>query len=57
MGNYKTKQEAFKLLYWCLKTLFQKDYASISLWELKRELENAWNQLLEDGGFTIDNGE
>lgn len=53
MGKYKTKQEAFRLLFWCLKTLFQKEDASISLGELKIELENAWNDLVENGDIVI----
>ncbi len=53
MGKYKTKQEAFRLLFWCLKTLFQKEDASISLGELKKELENAWNDLVENGDIVI----
>lgn len=55
MGNAKTRREASRLFDWCLKTLFSKEDALISLSELQWELKQSWENAVEQGIIEIKN--
>lgn len=54
MGNVRTRREASRMFDWLIRTLFSKDGASISFYELQRELKRSWEAAIEDGYVVLE---
>lgn len=56
MSSYKALLQFRKMQIWAIRTMFahNKD-ASVSLGDLRKQLDEAWNILVEEGEIIIDN--
>lgn len=54
MGSYKALLQFRKMQIWAIRTMFaQNNDASVSLGDLRKQLDEAWNILVEEGEITI----
>lgn len=56
MSSYKALLQFRKMQIWAIRTMFaQNKDASVSLGDLRKQLDEAWNILVEEGEIIIDN--
>lgn len=54
MSNSKMREDFRRMAKWAIRKMFEKHPDGlISVWELQKELRNAWDDLCEDGEIIV----